>query len=181
MGGPEIDEDPLALAHVLAQLVQVAVRIGLLEVEELLADDGLLLLLDFLLAGDGFVNLALEVEHIRMLGEHRIRFQQLIELVRSGEGADIADEGDRNQVVLILLDNAEVAVAKLFDPSVILLLLRIYFLFGKLHQLGHEGVVFLHHGIGLRIAFSELVVEVGTLEGIVIIVHLGSPGWACRH
>ena len=95
--------------------MQVAVRIGLLEVEELLADDGLLLLLGFLLASDGFVNLALEVEHIRMLGEHRIRRQQLIELVRTGQGTDVPDESDRNQVVLILLDNAEVAVAKFFS------------------------------------------------------------------
>ena len=55
---PEVHEHPFALAHILAQLVHLAVRISLLQIDELLTHEGLLLLFQTLLIGSN-IQLAL--------------------------------------------------------------------------------------------------------------------------
>ena len=106
-GSPEVDENPLAAADVLAEFVDVAINVGLLEVQERLADD---LSLHFLfpglfLLGIKLVELPLEVFYAGMLGVCVFGIEKVFLLVVIFKGlVDFQDESGRNDVVSVLFE-----------------------------------------------------------------------------
>ena len=119
-GGPEVDQDPLALSHILAQLVQFPVGTGLLQVHELLADKGGLGSFRLIFLGRGLIDLAFEGYGIGMLRERSTRSHQFIELLLSGKSGNIAQEHDRDQVIHILFNHRDISIAIRFDPGLII-------------------------------------------------------------
>ena len=107
-----------------------------------------------------------------MGGERGAGIQQFLELVRTGHGTDGLDEGDRNEVVLVFLHDAEIAVTELAEPLPVFGHLGCLLLLGKGGQFLNEGIVLPIHRIGLEVGLRHAVIEVGAGERVVGKVHL---------